>query len=93
MRREAPPAPDATHSGRQPKTKARAVITIGRKRNRARGKSSLADALPGLVVGLGKLDDEDGVLGRQPNQHDQADRGKNVILKGANMQGQVCRPG
>ncbi len=35
MRREAAPAPVATHNGKQPKMNARAVITIGRKRRRA----------------------------------------------------------
>src|SRR4030081_1137660 len=35
VRQEAAPAPDAIHSGRQPKIIPKAVITIGRKRKRA----------------------------------------------------------
>ena len=35
MRRETEPAPSAVHSGRQPKMKAKAVMTMGRKRRRA----------------------------------------------------------
>ena len=49
------------------------VIRIGRSRSRHASSVACAGASPGLVPLLGELDDQDGVLARQADQHDEAD--------------------
>ena len=60
--------------------KAKEVIRIGRRRSFA--PSSAASMRPSalLVFHLGELDDEDGVLGRETDQHDEADLRVDVVF-------------
>ena len=71
--REAAPEPVASISGTQPRMKANEVMRIGRRRSfePSHGRVENLDAF--LAFHLGELDDEDRVLGRQPDEHDQAD--------------------
>ena len=74
------PAPVAITSGTTPRMKANEVIRIGRKRARA---ASTADFDDRLAVGAQlarHLDDQDGVLGRQRDQQDQADLDIEVVV-------------
>ena len=41
----------------------------------------LFDGFALLALELGELDDEDGVLGREPDQHDQPDLGVDVVVE------------
>ena len=75
------PAPVAITSGTQPRMKAKAVIRIGRRRSRAPRQRRVDERLALLVLVLGELDDQDGVLGRQADQHDQADLRVDVVLE------------
>ena len=53
------------------------------------GERGFFDALAVFVFVLGELDDQDGVFGGQPDQHDQADLSVHVILKVAQHQEKV----
>ena len=77
-RRISAPAPDAITSGTTPRMKANDVIKIGR--NRSRDASSVASkhGLALFVQLLGELDDQDRILARQADQHDQADLHEDV---------------
>jgi hypothetical protein len=70
------PAPVAHTSGTTPKTKASDVIKIGRSRNRT---ASTAAAQRSLEL-LGELDDQDRILRRKTNQHDEAALGEDVVV-------------
>jgi hypothetical protein len=59
---------------------AKAVIRIGRKRSRA-ASSAASSALALLVLHLRELDDQDGVLGREADQHDEADLHVDVVVE------------
>ena len=71
--RLAAPAPAANISGTTPRMKAKAVIRIGRSRKPPRLHRRLDDAEPLLAAALGEFDDQNGVLRRQADQHDEAD--------------------
>ncbi len=73
IRRAAAPEPVAIHSGTQPRMNANDVIRIGRSRSRAPSSAASTDVLPFVEPRLGELDDQDRVLRRQPDQHDDAD--------------------
>ena len=90
IRREAAPDPVATHNGRHPTMKARAVITI-KTRNGHTGsvQRGIADALPPFVVQFGELDNQDRVLGREADEHHQPDRRENIVLKMTCVQSQI----
>jgi hypothetical protein len=80
-RRERLPAPSAFHRGKQPKMKANEVIRTGRNRSFAPVERRL-DQWPALLqLSLGELHDEDGVLGREPDEHHQADLPVDVELE------------
>ena len=53
--------------------KANDVIITGRKRNRAPSVAASSSGTPVLALLLGKLDDQNAVLGRKADQHDHAD--------------------
>ena len=68
------PAPVASASGTAPSTMAPVVIRIGRRRKRRRPRSPpRACAAPLRAQLVGELDDQDAVLGDQPDQRDEAD--------------------
>ena len=71
--RPAAPAPCAIHSGTQPRMNAKDVIRIGRSRSRAPSRAASTSGSPLLEGVLRELHDEDRVLGRQADQHDEAD--------------------
>ena len=48
-----------------------------------------ADTLAVFIIHLGKFDDEDCVLCRESNEHNETDRGENVVFKMPCMQCQV----
>ena len=77
-RRISAPAPTAMTSGTTPKMKANDVIRIGRSRSRDASSVASTERLPFLVQLLGELDDQDGVLARQADQHHQADLHEDV---------------
>ena len=64
--------------------KAKAVIMIGRKRSFAPSVAAAARPMPlPLVALLGELDDQDGVLGGQAHQRDDADLDIDVVFQAA----------
>src|SRR6201997_630069 len=81
-RRISAPAPDAKYGGTM-WMKHRLVITIGRR--------ALAGSLHGgverrgalLLAVAGELDDQDGVLARQADQHHEADLREQVVVQAA----------
>src|SRR5215813_2043459 len=72
-RRSSAPAPIATTSGNTPSTKASDVMMIGR----SRGGEAVA---PLVLELLGEFDDQDRVLRRQRDQHDEAHLRENVVV-------------
>jgi len=59
--------------------KASDVIRIGRSRNRA--ASTAADQRRALILQLlGELDDQDRVLGGQPDQHHETHLGEDIVV-------------
>ena len=77
--RASAPAPDAVSSGTTPRMNANAVIRIGRKRSFAADSAASTSGLPGVVLHLGELDDQDRVLRGEADQHDQADLREHVV--------------
>ena len=76
------PAPVAIISGSTPRMKAKDVIRIGRKPH-ARGLGRRLEAVLAVLLVLPReLDDQDRVLGRQADQHDEADLGQDVHVHG-----------
>ncbi len=67
------PAPVAKTSGSTPRMNASDVIRIGRSRSREASIAASTIAGPPLPQLLRELDDQDGVLGGQADQHQQAD--------------------
>ena len=71
-------------SGRQderddPRMNANDVIRMGRSRRRAAARAaSLRTSL--FIFHLRELHDEDRILGRETDQHNQADLGKDVVF-------------
>ena len=91
--RDAAPEPLASISGTQPRMKAKDVIRIGRRRSLepSTAASRICDAF--LAFHLGELDDEDGVLGRQADEHDQADLRIHVHVEVAHQHADHQCPG
>ena len=80
------PAPLAKASGTTPKMKAKEVIRIGRSRVRPASEAASCRSRPVLQLALaGELDDQDGVLRRQADQHDEADLGEDVVVHAAQV--------
>ena len=77
------PAPVANASGSTPRMNANDVIRIGRSRMRAdsMAASTIDPALASQL--LGELDDQDRVLRRQADQHDQPDLAEHVVREPA----------
>ena len=67
------PAPVAIHSGTQPRINAKDVIKIGRRRNPGSLERGIGQWLSLLVLILGKLDDQNRILGGQTDEHHQPD--------------------
>jgi hypothetical protein len=74
------PAPEAVHSGTVPRMNANEVIRIGRKRSRAPSSAASTSGLPFGQFFVGELDNQNGVLGRQADEHDQADLRVDVVF-------------
>ena len=66
--------------------KANEVIRIGRRRVLRRLDRGLAAVLALLLGLLGELDDQDGVLGGQADQHDEADLRQDVDVHAAQQE-------
>ena len=74
------PEPEAIQRGTHPRMKAKEVIKIGRSRKRARGQGRVYQRSTSFVFDFGKLNDQNGVLGNESNDHNQADLGKDVVF-------------
>ena len=85
--REMAPAPEASQSGTQPRMKANAVIRMGRSRQPCTGKSGVDQSCALVIFQLGELNDQNGVLGGQADEHDQSDLGVHVVIKTAVIKG------
>ncbi len=68
------------HSGTTPRMKANDVIRIGRSRKRQASTVASNDGSALVLELLGELDDQDGVLGRQADEHDKADLREDVVV-------------
>ena len=77
------PAPVANTSGSTPRMNASDVIRIGRSRSRDASIAASMTDIPASAQLLGELDDQDGVLRRKTDQHDQADLAVDVVGKPA----------
>ena len=77
------PAPEAVHSGTQPRINANDVIRIGRSRSRAPSSAASTRSLPFLEFVLGELDNQNRVLGRQTDEHHQTDLRIHVASRSA----------
>ena len=73
------PAPVATASGSTPRMKANDVIRIGPQPDAAGLDRGVEDRQAALAQLLGELDDQDRVLGREADQHDEADLAEDVV--------------
>jgi hypothetical protein len=82
-RRAEAPAPVAMASGREPKDEGERGHQDRPQAQTGALDRRLDQRLAALVFELGEFDDQDGVLGREPNEHDQADLGVDVILHAA----------
>ena len=67
-------------SGSTPMMKAIDVMRMGRRRRRLASIAACARRAPGKLQLARELDDQDGVLGRQADQHDQADLREDVVV-------------
>ena len=74
------PAPVEMTSGSTPMMKASDVIRIGRSRSRLASIAACDRRAPGEFQLARELDDQDRVLRRQADQHDQADLGEDVVV-------------
>ena len=80
-RRLLAPAPVAMAMGTQPRMKAREVMTMGRRRRRAASTAASHGGHPGPPVFGGELDDQDGVLGRKPDEGHQPHLKVDVVFQ------------
>ncbi len=89
---------DATRSGARARCypKRKAAEDEGQRRHHdgaeaqaGSAQSGLRDAHSTFVVRFSKLDDEDGVLRRQTDQHDQSDGGENVVFEQPSAQREI----
>ena len=90
--RPAAPAPLAIQSGTQPRMKAKEVMRIGRRRSRAPSSAASTRPQAALEPGLRELDDQDRVLGGEPDQHHEADLPEDVEGEAARGRGRGRRP-
>ena len=81
------PAPVATASGSTPRMNANDVMRIGRSRMRAASTAASTIDMPLLAQLLGELDDQDRVLGREADEHDEADLAEDVVGEPAQQLG------
>ena len=80
-------APAAITIGATPKTKARPVIRIGRKRSWQASIVASLERLALLAQRLGEFDDQDAVLGGKPDDGDDADGEIDVVRQAAQHRG------
>ena len=85
-RRLAAPAPVAMTSGTRPRMKAKLVIITGAEAQARALDRGLGDRLALLALLHGELDDQDGVLGGERDQHDEADLGVEVEAQAGEQQ-------
>src|SRR4029434_1858713 len=81
MRRDAAPEPSAIHSGTQPRMKANDVIRIGRRRKLSAFERGDDQLFTFVHARLRELDDKDGVLRSEADEHDDADLGVDVEIE------------
>ena len=85
------PAPEEMTSGSTPRMNANEVIRIGRSRSRQASTTASVDVPPLLLLLLGEFDDQDRVLRRQSDQHDEADLGQHVDVLRHEPDAERCR--
>jgi hypothetical protein len=74
------PTPEARANGNKPNMKANEVIKIGRKR--ARSFYCRFCQIHSVASPLyGKFDDQNGILGEQPDKHDQSDLEVDIVFQ------------
>ena len=78
VRRISAPAPCEITSGNTPRMKANEVMMIGRNRTRGGFHGGVEQRRPFLLPVAGKFDDQNRVLARQSDQHDEADLHENI---------------
>ena len=84
--RESAPEPVAIASGTQPRMNANEVIKMGRRRRRAPSRAASCDGLVAfLKLHARELDDQDRVLRRKTDQHDETDLRVNVVVHVAQL--------
>ena len=81
------PAPVEIASGSTPRMKASEVIRIGRNRSRAASSAAAEVDMPCAVLEHRELDDQDRVLGGEPEQRHQADLEVDVVGEAAQPDG------
>ena len=79
-RRETAPEPWQTTMASSRQMKAKDVIRIGRRRKLRAFERGIDQRFAFLVFGLGKFDNQDGVFGRQTNEHDHTDLRIDIIF-------------
>ena len=84
------PAPVAMASGKTPRMNAKEVIRIGPQPDPAGFHRRLDDRQAPLAQLLRELDDQDRVLGGEPDQHDEPDLAEHVVGEAAQR---AARPG
>jgi hypothetical protein len=77
MERLPTPTPEARANGNKPNMKANEVIKIGRKRARFLAACQIHSVASPLY---GKFDDQNGILGEQPDKHDQSDLEVDIVF-------------
>ena len=87
-RRAPAPAPLASTSGKTPSMKASAVMSDRTETRRAGLERGRRPVLPFARLLRGELDDQDGVLGREPDQQHEPDLGVDVARHTADPQRQ-----
>ena len=82
----AAPAPVVMMSGTSPAMKAKEVIITARKRSLAASMAAVDDVLSLPPLLHGEFDDQDGVLGRERDEHHDADLGVDVVVEARDLE-------
>jgi hypothetical protein len=67
--------------------KANEVIKMGRKRARAPSIAAFVKSIP-LSPLYGKFDDQNGILGEQPDKHNQSDLKVDIVFQSCEIENQ-----
>ena len=84
--------PLASTSGNTPMMNAMDVITMGRSRRRAASSTAVTRSRPSFLQMLRELDDQDGVLGGEAHEHQEADLREDVVVAALEPDAHECRP-